>query len=131
MQGERVIVALPKFEINPATSLSLGDTLQALGMPLAFDRAKADFTGIANPPNPADRLFIAKVFHKAFVKLDEKGTEAAAATAVVMARAGGAAPSKPPAEFKADHPFLFVLRQVKSGAILFMGRVSDPGGEVK
>jgi serpin B len=127
LQSDRVIVALPKFEINPAASLSLGDTLQALGMPLAFDRARADFTGIANPPNPADRLFIAKVFHKAFVKVDEKGTEAAAATAVVMARAGAAAPSKPPAEFKADHPFLFVLRQVKSGAILFMGRVSDPG----
>ena len=98
----------------------------ALGMPLAFNRAKADFTGIANPPNPEDRLFISKVFHKAFVKLDEKGTEAAAATAVVMARAGGAAPSQPPAEFKADHPFLFFLRDVKSGAILFMGRVSDP-----
>ncbi|MEP7124306.1 MAG: serpin family protein [Byssovorax sp.] len=126
---ERVTVALPKFEINPAAPMSLGDTLVSLGMPLAFDRAKADFTGIANPPNPADRLFISKVFHKAFVKLDEKGTEAAAATAVVMARAGSAAPSKPPAEFKADHPFLFVLRQVKSGAILFMGRVSDPSAK--
>ncbi|MEO5730813.1 MAG: serpin family protein [Byssovorax sp.] len=126
MAFDRVNVALPKFEINPAASLSLGATLQALGMPLAFDRGKADFTGIANPPSPADRLFISQVFHKAFVKLDEKGTEAAAATAVVMARAGSAAPSKPPAEFKADHPFLFVLRHVKSGAILFMGRVSDP-----
>jgi serpin B len=127
MQSDRVLVALPKFEINPAASLSLGDTLQALGMPLAFDREKADFTGMANPPSPADRLFISKVFHKAFVKLDEKGTEAAAATAVVMARAGGMAPSKPPSEFRADHPFLFFLRHVKSGAILFMGRVSDPG----
>ena len=129
LQFDRVVVALPKFEINPAASLSLGDTLQALGMPLAFDRSKADFTGIANPPNPADRLFISKVFHKAFVKLDEKGTEAAAATAVVMARTGAAAPSKPPSEFKADHPFLFFLRHVKSGAILFMGRVSDPGAK--
>jgi serine protease inhibitor len=129
LQFEQVIVALPKFEINPAASLSLGDTLQALGMPLAFDRAKADFTGIANPPSPADRLFISKVFHKAFVKLDEKGTEAAAATAVVMATAGAAAPSKPPSEFKADHPFLFLLRHVKSGAILFMGRVSDPSAK--
>ena len=126
MQFDRVVVALPKFEINPAASLSLGDTLQALGMPLAFDRASADFTGIANPPSPADRLYISKVFHKAFVKLDEKGTEAAAATAVVMARAGSAAPSKPPSEFKADRPFLFFLRHLKSGAILFMGRVSDP-----
>ena len=126
MQGERVDVALPKFEINPAASLSLGDTLQALGMPLAFDGGKADFTGMANPPNPADRLFITKVFHKAFVKVDEKGTEAAAATAVVMGIESAAAPSKPPSEFKADHPFLFFLRHLKSGTILFMGRVSDP-----
>ncbi len=126
LQRERVVVALPKFEIDPAESLSLGDMLQALGMPIAFDRNKADFTGIADPPSPADRLFISKVFHKAFVKLDEKGTEAAAATAVVMARAGAAPPSKPPAVFKADHPFLFLLRHVPSGAILFMGRVSDP-----
>ena len=129
MAHDRVNVALPKFEINPAQSLSLGDTLQALGMPLAFDRAKADFTGIANPPSPADRLYISKVFHKAFVKLDENGTEAAAATAVGMSTVGSAAPSKPPSKFKADHPFLFVLRHVKSGAILFMGRVSDPSAK--
>ena len=129
MAFDRVNVALPKFEINPAQSLSLGDTLQALGMPLAFDRGKADFTGIANPPSPADRLFISKVFHKAFVKLDEKGTEAAAATAVVMMIEGTMAPPRPSSEFKADHPFLFVLRHVKSGAILFMGRVSDPSAK--
>ncbi len=129
MKFDQVNVALPKFEINPAASLSLGDTLKELGMPLAFDKDKADFTGMANPPSPADRLYISKVFHKAFVKLDEKGTEAAAATAVVMARAGAAAPTQPPSVFKADHPFLFVLRHVKSGAILFMGRVSDPAAK--
>lgn len=122
---EQVVVSLPKFEIDPASSLSLGDMLKALGMPLAFDRDKADFTGIADPPSPADRLYISQVFHKAFVKLDEKGTEAAAATAVVMARSG-AMPPVNPTEFKADHPFLFLLRHVPSGAILFMGRVSDP-----
>ncbi len=125
LREEQVSVSLPKFEIDPPSSLSLGDLLKALGMPLAFDRSKADFTGIADPPSPADRLFISSVFHKAFVKLDEKGTEAAAATAVVMARAGSAAPMNP-AEFKADHPFLFLLRHVPSGTILFMGRVSDP-----
>jgi len=129
MQPEKVLVALPKFEINPASSLALGDLLKSLGMPLAFDPDKADFTAIANPPKPADRLYISQVFHKAFVKLDEKGTEAAAATAVVMARAGSAAPSKPPAELRADHPFLFVLRHVSSGAILFMGRVNDPSAK--
>jgi serpin B len=129
LKPERVTVALPKFEVNPAASLSLGDMLVGLGMPLAFDRDKADFTGIANPPKPADRLYIDKVFHKAFVKVDEKGTEAAAATAVVMARNGAAAPPKPPPEFRADHPFLFLLRDTRSGVILFMGRVADPAAK--
>jgi len=129
LHPERVSVALPKFEIDPKASLSLGDTLKALGMPLAFDAAKADFTGIANPPKPEDRLYIGKVFHKAFVKLDEKGTEAAAATAVVMPRGTGAPPSAPPLEFRADHPFLFLLRDIRSGMILFMGRVSDPAAK--
>lgn len=125
LRSEQVNLSLPKFEIDPPSSLSLGDLLQALGMTLAFDRGKADFTGIADPPSPADRLYISSVFHKAFVKLDEKGTEAAAATAVVMALAGAAPPANP-AEFKADHPFLFLLRHVPSGTILFLGRVSDP-----
>jgi serpin B len=125
----RVSVSLPRLEIDPASSLSLGDALSSLGMPLAFDRDHADFTGMANPPSPADRLYVSKVFHKAFVKVDEKGTEAAGATAVVMARAGSAAPSTGPQEFKADHPFLFLLRDVRSGMILFMGRVSDPSSK--
>ena len=91
----------------------------------AFDRSKADFTGIANPPDAADRLFIGAVFHKAFVKVDEKGTEAAAATAIVMAPAG-AAPSPPAKSFVADRPFLFLLRDAASNTILFLGRVADP-----
>jgi serpin B len=129
MKPEQVNVALPKFEIDPAASLSLGDTLKELGMPLAFDASKADFTGMSSPRNPGERLQISKVFHKAFVKLDEKGTEAAAATAVVISVESAIVQRKPPAEFKADHPFLFVLRHVKSGAILFMGRVSDPAAK--
>ena len=125
MASVRVDIALPKFTIDPAEPTSLGDALVSLGMKDAFDAGKADFTGIANPPSPADRLFISKVFHKAFVKVDEKGTEAAAATAVLM-EVGGAAPSKPPKEFHADHPFLFFLRDAKSHTILFAGRVADP-----
>lgn len=127
LASQRVLVSLPKFEIDPKESLSVGDMLKDLGMPLAFERLRADFTGIANPPKPEDRLYISKVFHKAFVKLDEKGTEAAAASAVAMARAGGA-PSAPP-EFKADHPFLFFLRDTRSKMILFMGRVTDPSSK--
>jgi serpin B len=96
-------------------------------MPLAFDRDKADFTGMANPPSPRDRLVVGEVFHKAFVTVDELGTEAAAATAVVMPTAA-AAPMRtaPPFEFRADHPFLFFIIDKSSGLILFMGRVSDP-----
>lgn len=117
-------VSLPRFTIDPASSLSLGDALSALGMKDAFDRDRADFTGIAKPPAPADRLYIGRVFHKAFVKVDEKGTEAAAATAVVMARAGGA-PQRP-FEVTADRPFLFLIRDMETGLVLFMGRVTDP-----
>jgi serpin B len=120
----RVYVSLPKFVIDPAGSLGLGDVLQGLGMKAAFSSGRADFTGMANPPSPADRLYLSQVFHKAFVKVDEKGTEAAAATAVVMERAG-AMPQKTE-EFKADHPFLFFIRDNASGMILFMGRVADP-----
>jgi serpin B len=126
LAATKVVVSLPKIEIDPPTPLSLADTLQAMGMPLAFDPARADFTGIANPPSPADRLYVTRVFHKAFVKVDEKGTEAAAATAVVLSPRALRRQEQPPAEFKADHPFLFLLRDVRSGMILFMGRVSDP-----
>ncbi len=124
LQPERVRVSLPKFTIDPAASLRLRDDLVGLGMRSAFDRDSADFTGIANPPNKADRLFISQVFHKGFIRVDEKGTEAAAATAVSMARAGG----KPaePRHFKADHPFAFVIRDNASGLVLFMGRVVNP-----
>jgi serpin B len=124
-----VIVSLPKIEIDPTRSLSLGDLLSALGMPLAFDAGRADFTGMTTSAAPGDRLYLSRVFHKAFVKVDEKGTEAAAATAVVMAPRAVIRQVQPPPEFKADHPFLFFLRDLRSGAILFMGRVSDPAAK--
>lgn len=123
----RVDVSLPRFEVSPP-SMPLGDELKAMGMPLAFDRKKADFTKMGNPPNPEEQLFIQKVFHKAFVKVDEKGTEAAAATAVVMGAKGGGAPQKS-VEFRADHPFLFFVVDKPSGLVLFMGRVTDPAGK--
>ena len=123
----RVSVALPRFELEPPGALPLGDVLRALGMADAFSPSQADFTGIADPPDPRDRLFLSEVFHKAFVKVDEKGTEAAAATAVVMERAA-ALPEKL-VEFKADHPFLFFIRDSASGMLLFMGRVADPSAK--
>ena len=117
-------MALPKFEVNPAQSLALDDTLRALGMARAFDPRQADFTGMAKPADPADRLFLARVFHKAFVRVDEKGTEAAAATAGSLARTS--AQIGPTQEFRADHPFLFAIRDTASGLVLFLGRVADP-----
>jgi len=121
----RVAVSLPKFEIDPASSTALKQTLVEMGMPVAFDRGAADFTGMANPPDPRERLHISQVFHKAFVRVDEEGTEAAAATAVVMGRGAGPPPAQPKV-FQADHPFLFLIRDLRSGMILFLGRVSDP-----
>jgi serpin B len=123
----RVALALPKFEVNPSRAASLSPLLRDLGMSAAFDRGRADFTGIADPPDPRERLFIGEVFHKAFVRSDEKGTEAAAATAVPMMRVGSAMPSRP-VPFIADHPFLFLIRDNASGLVLFLGRVSDPSG---
>jgi serpin B len=122
-----VAVSLPKFTIDPPDSLPLAEVLAAMGMPSAFDRNAADFTGMANPADPERRLFISKVFHKAFVKVDEQGTEAAAATAVVMVPSGAApSPGPRPRQFAADHPFLFFLRDLRSGVILFAGRVERP-----
>jgi serpin B len=124
MKGERVWLSLPKFEVNPGESLELSEDLKALGMPLALDLKQADFTGIANPPNPGDRLFLSVVFHKGFVRVDEKGTEAAAATMGGML--AGAAPQAPPRRFQVNRPFLFLIRDNASGLVVFLGRVNDP-----
>jgi serpin B len=123
MQYALVELALPRFDVHP-DALSLGEDLKALGMPLALDRGRADFTGIANPPNPADRLSISKVFHQGFVRVNERGTEAGAATAVALGPTG---PPEAPRRLNADRPFLFLIRDNASGLVLFLGRVSDPG----
>ena len=110
-----VEVALPRFKIE--ASFELGEPLKALGMGVAFGSG-ADFTGMS----AAGGLFISAVVHKAFVEVNEEGTEAAAATGVVMTR------SLPrTVRFTADHPFLFAIRDRQSGALLFLGRVVDPG----
>jgi len=110
-------VALPRFKMT--SEHDLGGTLKAMGMPLAFDEAKADFSGISK----AERLYITKVAHKAFVEVNEEGTEAAAATGVVI---GTKSMPPPPKVFRADRPFAFVLRDATTGTVLFMGRVADP-----
>ena len=108
-------VLLPKFKIE--SRYELVGPLKALGMTDAFDEKRADFTGMA-AQSPGR---ISSVTHKAFVDVNEEGTEAAAATAVVVSE-----PSAHPLPFNADHPFLFFIRDVKHGTILFMGRVTKP-----
>ncbi len=122
MKGKMVKLSLPRFTIDPSESFALKETLQKLGMKSAFSN-KADFTGIAKPKSKADELKLAQVFHKVFVRVDEKGTEAAAATAVEMAVKGMAAS---PVEINFDRPFLFFVRDNASGLVLFMGHVADP-----
>ena len=108
-----VVVYLPRFELT--VRFDLTDVLRAMGMSAAFT-GRADFSGITG----AKDLFISKVVHKAFVSVDEEGTEAAAATGVVMRK------TALPPTFRVDHPFLFLIRHQPTGAILFVGRVTDP-----
>lgn len=126
LESKRISISLPKFKMEPPT-LPLGDTLQSLGMKSAFDlpRGSADFDRMA-PRTPNQYLYISQIFHKTFLSLDENGTEAAAATAVVMMRAMMAAPEPNPIEVQVDHPFLFAIQHRSTGACLFLGRMTDP-----
>jgi serpin B len=131
MGTREVKLFLPRFKITWGT-VNVRDQLTALGMPLAFTRLQANFSGInGHEPPHEDSLFISAVFHKAFVETNEEGTEAAAATAVAMPLAAALRPSKPPPVpiFRADHPFLFAIRDRKSGTVLFLGRMADPTPE--
>ena len=118
---DKVILSLPRFTMTQQFELS--STLSAMGMPQAFSSA-ADFSGMTGKPDFA----ISAAIHKAFIDVDEQGTEAAAATAVVMYATAmrRELPEPPPIVFRADHPFLFILLDTKSGSMLFLGRVSDP-----
>ncbi len=115
---ERVKVSFPKFTLE--TEYSLPPTLAAMGMPTAFT-GDADFSGMDGTRD----LFITGVFHKAFVDVNEEGTEAAAATAVVMGRGMSPHPDTVPV-FRADHQFVFLIQENDSGTILFIGRIVDP-----
>jgi len=118
-----VIVSLPRFKMTQQFELS--STLEGMGMKTAFDPNSADFSGMTGDKS----LVISAAIHKAYIDVDENGTEAAAATAVVMAMATAMqqrTPPPPPIYFTADHPFLFLIRDNASGAILFMGRITDP-----
>jgi len=115
---QNVQVSLPKFRVE--SQFSLRKALAAMGMPTAFT-GKADFSGI----DPKRGLAISEVVHKAFVAVAEQGTEAAAATAVTMRALAMRMPEQP-VVFRADHPFIFLIRDTASGAVLFIGRLVNP-----
>jgi serpin B len=127
LESVEVELHLPKFKFEPPT-VKLASELQALGMRAAFDipQGSANFDRIA-PRKPNEYLAVSDVFHKTFIAVDEKGTEAAAATAVAIFKATAMAGHKPqPIEVKIDRPFFYAIQHVPSGACLFMGRVPDP-----
>jgi serpin B len=115
----QVILALPRFKVT--SGFALRPVLAALGMPLAFTD-EADFSGIT----AAQRLRIDEVVHQAYIDVNEAGTEAAAATAVVMTASARLARPDPPVEMIVDHPFRFAITDRRSGLPLFLGRVTDP-----
>jgi serpin B len=117
LQLTEVALTMPKFEFD--SEFRLKDTLAEMGMPIAFSGA-ADFSGMTGSPE----LCISEVVHKAFVSVDEAGTEAAAATAVIMRLT---AVPEPPVPVTIDRPFIFLIRDIETGAILFVGRVLNPG----
>jgi serpin B len=119
-QPAEVRLTLPKFKMT--SEFLLNGALAKLGMKKAFDPKQADFSGMTT----RDQLFISAVVHKAFVDVHEAGTEAAAATAVVMEKKDAAGGVPEPIPFTADHPFIFLVRDNRTGSVLFMGRVARP-----
>jgi serpin B len=116
----KVIVTMPKFKMTQQFELEA--TLGAMGMPAAFS-GSANFSGMTGKRD----FSISEVIHKAYVDVNEEGTEAAAATAVTMRALAIRVPDQPPPVFHADHPFVFLIRDNRSESILFMGRLADPG----
>jgi serpin B len=117
----KVVLTLPRFTMTQQFELS--SVLSKMGMPHAFTDA-ADFSGMTGKPD----FTISAAIHKAYIDVNETGTEAAAATSVVMraTMARQEFPEPPPIVFRADHPFLFLLRDTQSGSVLFLGRLADP-----
>jgi len=118
LHRREVIVSVPKFKMT--SQFSLASVLTSMGMADAFSATAADFSGITGGRD----LFISAVIHKAYVDVNEEGTEAAAATGVTM-RLTSVGPTQTPV-FRADHPFLFLIRDNHSGSILFIGRLMNP-----
>jgi serpin B len=116
-EGKNVQLTIPKFSFM--FELSLAETLRQMGMTAAFDPQEADFSGMDGSRD----LFIKNILHKAFVAVDEQGTEAAAATAIIV---GVTSLPVVDVELTVDRPFIFMIRDIPTGTILFMGRVLSP-----
>jgi serpin B len=121
LRREKVRVYLPRFKLT--SQFQLASTLKDLGMTLAFLSDEADFSGMDGKQD----LFISAVLHKAFVDVNEEGTEAAAATGIVVGATAVLIPKEPPV-FRADHPFVFLIRDNRTESILFLGRLVNPQG---
>ena len=126
---DKVYVSLPKFRLAP-DALSIKKVLKNMGVNKALDRSGAEFYAMPNTtPEPSDRtpyLYISDIYHKAFIEIDERGGEAAAATAVIMGvKAGSIAPKQRNYYFTVDHPFIYMIMEKSTGAAIFMGRVTD------
>ncbi len=121
IRNRKVALSLPRWKSE--FTARLGQTLRDLGMVDAFDPAKADFSGMGQ--EGAERLLISEAIHKAFIAVDEQGTEAAAATAVIMRTLSGFIVEQP-VKMRVDRPFLYAIYDKASGVILFLGRVVNP-----
>jgi serpin B len=124
MSPTKVLIHIPKFKVN--STFFLAETLASMGMKDAFSRSKANFSGIAkNKKNP---LYLSTVIHKAFAEITEEGTEASASTVgdVVSMGVRPADPPEPPHKFRADHPFIFLIQENKTGSLLFIGKITNP-----
>jgi serpin B len=117
LHRDEVHVTLPRFKM--IREFRLRGALAALGMRRAFAPGQADFTGMSGSGR---KLFVSEVIHKAFVDVNEEGTEAAAATAVIVKKEAAAEPTV----FRADHPFLFLIQDLRTGSVLFLGRLTNP-----
>jgi serpin B len=119
LRKQEVQVSLPRFKLN--SQFQLVEVLKAMGMTRAFTPGQADLSGMSSE----EELLLSAVIHKAFVDVNEEGTEAAAATGIAVK---ATAAITEPAEFRADHPFAFLIRDNRTGSILFLGRLVNPQG---
>ncbi len=119
LKYRKVAFTIPKFKIEE--SFDLEKVLKKMGMKSAFGK-KADFSGM----NKKNNLYLSKVLHKAFIEVDEAGTEATAATAIVLNRKSASTNNKPPVIFRADQPFIFMIRENSTNSILFIGHYVNP-----